>query len=452
MNHFRKILAIAALTVRNAARTRVFVYMLALVVLTIVLMPIVISGDGTTAGYARIVLDYTLSLLTFILAVTSLWIAVGVSSREIEEKQVHLLVTKPVSPLAIWLGKWIGLLMMNAAILLLAGICVSASLRWHLRPSSLPAEQGRIASEEVLTARRVVFPDQSDLTDKVNKRTDAKAAAAGTNTVSRDLLLGEAFREVVREENVVQPGATRKWVFPIGEHAGHGGPVSVTYNISAVRQLELEPVAVEWRVGADGTNGTTYATNVLPGHPNSFPVPLSGRYASLEIRFVNAQTNPPSSIAFNRERGIVVMVPEGSFEGNLARALMLIFCKLAVLSALGLTMGCCFSMPVAVFVACALIAAFNLSGMLTADDIVPFHPARPPRVVDTISLAKFKALNLIFAPIRNYDPMAQLQRGELIPSKLVAEAFAVQILLYSGLFCIIGAFALKRRQLGMPAG
>lgn len=448
--HLRQLLAIATLTVRSATRSRVFHYIIALVALTVTGLPVIIKGDGTIDGYARISLDYSLKLLTFILAATSVWAAVAASSREIEEKQIHLLVTKPVTYTTIWLGKWLGLLAMNATLLFFAGLCVCAVLRWHLRPSTLTPEERQVASEEVLTARRALMPDKSGLERAIANRADELALHVNTGLVSRAYLMENARRDILQRDNTIQPGASGTWLFKTDERQA-GKPLFIRFVMSSPHQLELKPVAVQWRVYRTADNaGSTYTKNVFAGRPNSFSLTVPGNSTTVIAEFVNIQTNPPSTVVFSRDRGVVMLIKAGSFEGNLARALIMILCKLAVLSALGLTMGCVFSLPVAVFAACAVLAAFNLSGALARSDIAPIHNAGTRTIIETITLAKFKMANILFAPIRRYDSAEKVQRSEFIPWTIVGEAIAVEALLYSGLFCLLGVFVLKRRQLGMP--
>src|SRR5262249_56019053 len=51
----------------------------------------------------------------------------------------------------IWVGKWLGLLSLNAVMLLLSGACVYALLQW--RATRLPEPEQRILHEQVLVAR-----------------------------------------------------------------------------------------------------------------------------------------------------------------------------------------------------------------------------------------------------------------------------------------------------------
>lgn len=451
VNFFQQLLAVAVLTVRSTTRNRVFQYILALILLTGVGLPLVVTGDGTVQGYARVSIDYSLKLVTFILAVTSIWVAVAASSGEIAEKQIHLVVTKPVSHSAIWLGKWFGLLAISAAFLVIAVTCISAAIRWHLRPSTLPPGKSNVTADDVFTAKTVVEPDKSDLQRAIQSRADELAVGMNTGRLARARLLETAGREVTRRESTVPPGDSRRWIFNLDRQI-NDHPLTLRFVMSSPRQLELEPVTVQWRFhDAAGETGAWQSVTVFAGQPNSIPVSQGCKSGRLIAEFINSQTNPPATVAFSRSSGVTLMAKTGSFEGNLARALILILCQLAVLGALGLTLGCMFSMPVAVFSACAVIAAFNLSSMLTADDIVqPRHHDTGQTMTETLRLARLKAVNAVLAPIRRYDPARQLQQSELIPWSLVAEAIAVDAILYSGLFCIAGVFVLKRRQLGMP--
>ena len=76
-----------------------------------------------------------------------LWLGCGTLARDIEECQMQMLAVKPIARWQIWLGKWLGLLMLNAALLALAGGSVYALLQW--RASRLPAEQQRVLRNEI---------------------------------------------------------------------------------------------------------------------------------------------------------------------------------------------------------------------------------------------------------------------------------------------------------------
>ena len=147
----QRLLAIALLTVRAAFRYRLVLVMSALLIGGVVVLPIVIKDDGTARGFTQIVLTYTLALITFLLGLVTVWLGCGTLAKEVEEAQLQMVVVKPVSRWEIWLGKWLGLVGLNAALLLVAGGSVFVLLKW--RATRLPPRQQEVLRNEVFVAR-----------------------------------------------------------------------------------------------------------------------------------------------------------------------------------------------------------------------------------------------------------------------------------------------------------
>ncbi|MEI2724019.1 MAG: hypothetical protein V9H26_10915 [Verrucomicrobiota bacterium] len=69
-------------------------------------------------------LAYTLSTITALLGLSTLWLACGTLARDIEECQIQMVAVKPVARWQIWLGKWLGIVSLNAALLAISGLSV----------------------------------------------------------------------------------------------------------------------------------------------------------------------------------------------------------------------------------------------------------------------------------------------------------------------------------------
>jgi len=110
-----------------------------------------IKDDGTARGFTQIILTYTLSAITGLLGLSTLWLACGTLARDIEECHIQVVATKPIARWQIWLGKWIGIMTLNAALLAISGGCVYGLLQW--RANKLPAGEQKILREQVLVAR-----------------------------------------------------------------------------------------------------------------------------------------------------------------------------------------------------------------------------------------------------------------------------------------------------------
>src|SRR5438876_7913824 len=147
----QRVLAIAWLTWKAAFRFRLFLVIAVLLLASVVGLPLLIKDDGTARGFTQIVLTYTLSTITALLGLSTLWLACGTLARDIEECQMQMVATKPIARWQIWLGKWLGLVSLNAALLALSGASVYGLLQW--RSARLPVHQQQVLRSEVLVAR-----------------------------------------------------------------------------------------------------------------------------------------------------------------------------------------------------------------------------------------------------------------------------------------------------------
>src|SRR5712671_1719854 len=152
----QRLFAIVTLTWRAAFRFKLFVVVAGLLLLAVVGLPILIKDDGTARGYTQILLTYTLSTVTGLLGLSTHWLACGTLARDIEECQMQVVAVKPIGRWQIWLGKWLGMMSLNAALLILSGISIYTLLQW--RASRLPADQQRALHDEVLVARGSAKP------------------------------------------------------------------------------------------------------------------------------------------------------------------------------------------------------------------------------------------------------------------------------------------------------
>src|SRR5512140_678895 len=144
------LLAIAWLTWKAAFRFRLFLVVAALLLGSVVGLPVLIKDDGTARGFTQILLTYTLSTITALLGLSTLWLACGTLARDIEECQMQMVAVKPIARWQIWLGKWLGIMSLNAALLALSGGSVYLLLQW--RSGHLPPSEQEILRNEVLVA------------------------------------------------------------------------------------------------------------------------------------------------------------------------------------------------------------------------------------------------------------------------------------------------------------
>ena len=163
MTTARTVVAIAALTVREASRRRV---LLALLVLTVVLLAL--SGWGfsrlaaetelgtLTSGEARLAASVVLNLVMFgfslIAALGTAFLAGPTLSGETESGIALSLLARPIRRSAFLLGKWLGLVAFGGGFVVLAGLAQCLVVRWAVDywPPQLAAALALLAAQTIV--------------------------------------------------------------------------------------------------------------------------------------------------------------------------------------------------------------------------------------------------------------------------------------------------------------
>ena len=106
-------------TLRAGLRMRGFWVWVALLVATAIALPRGLRGDGTVEGGYDVIVRYTLGLTAFVLALAAS--ATGAASMASDRRSGVLALTlvKPVRSAELFVGKWLGVLALNALILAL---------------------------------------------------------------------------------------------------------------------------------------------------------------------------------------------------------------------------------------------------------------------------------------------------------------------------------------------
>ena len=86
----QRILAIATLTWKAAFRFRLFWVLAALLMGSVVVLPLLLKDDGTARGFTQILLTYTLSVITGLLGLSTLWLSCGTLARDVEDAQIQI--------------------------------------------------------------------------------------------------------------------------------------------------------------------------------------------------------------------------------------------------------------------------------------------------------------------------------------------------------------------------
>jgi len=458
----QKIFAICWLTWKAAFRFRLFLVIAALLLAAVVGLPLLLKDDGTARGFTQILITYTLSVITALLGLSTLWLSCGTLARDIEECQIQVVATKPVARWQIWLGKWLGIVSLNATLLVLSGACVYGLLQW--RATRLPAAEQEALRTQVLVARGLAPPP--DYNAEIDARTEQllQERLQQTRISGADLALA---RRQIREQvkaiyQLVPPQYTREWQIDLGfaKNFLHGKPLQLRVKFNTAAVGASGTFVGLWQVGVPGT-ANVWRSEPMSLSPNAYhefeiPADLFNNQGVLTIDFLNANN---TTLLFPIEDGMEVLYPEGGFTLNFARGLGIIFCWMALLAAIGLAAASFLSFPVATFFSLALLIVVFSSGTLaeavTSGTVLGVNEetgAAGYSIADRVLIPFFKGIVAVVSVVKNFSPIDSLSTGRAISWSELGAAFGQIVLLFGGGVSVIGIGLFARRELATAQG
>ena len=451
-----RILAITALTWKAAFRYRLIWVLTGLLLVTVVGLPLIIKDDGTARGLTQILLTYTLSFVTTILSFATLWLACATLARDVEDCQMQMVTVKPIARWQVWVGKWLGIMSLNAALLAGAGVAIFALVQW--RSSKLPVEQQQILRAEVLTARVGARERAPNLDAEVENQLQARLAK---NPLPADANLAEVrkqMRDQIKSLNeVIRPGYLRRWNIDLGQAGtvAKGKPLFLRVKFMS-SQYSTKPLTYPtfWEIGpAEAPNRlrftkplTTATFHEIPLHPS-----LIDAKGKLTIDCVNPVENR-DALVFSLEEGLEVLYAESGFALNFLRALLIILLWLGFFAALGLAAASFMTFPVAAFFSLSMLVIGLGSTMISTvvsegSYLGGSAGAFAPSVLDKVMLGVFKVLLFLTKLVLDFSPIDALSTGRSVTWVMLGQATAQILLLVTGVLAVFGIAVFNRREL-----
>jgi len=448
----QRCLAIAFLTWKAAFRFRLFWVLAALLLMSVVLLPLFIKDDGTARGFTQILLTYTLSVITALLGLATLWLACGILARDIEECQLQMVAVKPIPRWQIWLGKWLGLVFLNLALLALAGASVYGLL--HYRASRLPAREQEILRREIMVARGSLKPPKPDLEAEVERVLQQRLRQNPVPAAELPAVRKQFTELVQAARQVALPGYPKDWVIDLGLRKSflRDQPMFVRVKFYVAQTNAAGSYLTRWQIGPPD-RAVHKDLLLAPDAPYEFAIPpnLFDEKGKLFVRMVNREQ---TTIVVPEEDGFEVLYREGGFGLNFARGLLVIACWLALLAALGLASATFLSFPVAAFFSASLLFVVLSSGTLstavqegTVFGVDHETGAGSVSVLDSVLLRMFRGMLLVINLVQGFSPIDSLSTGRSITWLQLIQAFGQIVLLMGGLAAVIGMTVLTRREL-----
>ncbi len=446
----RAVAAIARVSLQGALRSRLVVAMLGLLLLTVVVLPATIRGDGTLAGYTQVQIRYGLGAAGMILTVMTLWAAAAAVSLDVETRRVQTVVTKPVGPFTLWLGKWLGLCVMNAVLLAACGAVVFAMFLWKTREGPWDPDEARDFREHVRVARIPVSPDLAHLDRRIAEEEEAIRRDPEAPVDVRD---ARAVREVARQRAVarelfVAPDSEKSWRFEPPRRIRTDRPLVLRFRLAAAR-MSMEPVEGAFRVQAGPQTTDLIPVAAPPNRTTTLTLPPLSLAPGQPVTVTFVNRDQPA--VFSAGEGLRLGVYETSFAVNYGRALLMMYVRLVFIAALGVTAGALFSFPVAAFVTGCLVFFVAMTAFVrTTPDAAHSHGGPPPEASPWEAFANrvAGAIHPVFVPLTDPDYLEMVSTGESVTWGLALRSLGFKIGVYGGLLALGATAVLRRRELG----
>lgn len=453
-----RIWAVARHVIAESIRTKVALLFIAIILVILGTMPFLVTGDGVTIkSRVQNYLAYSLGLTGVLLSILTVFLSCGTLSSEIQQKQVFLVVSKPIPRWQYFVGKWLGVVTLDAGLLLVTFGAAMASV-WYLknRPTTVPGD-AKALEEEVLTVRhnfRLHQPDWNRVARERIRQLRESGAIEKLPLGEEEDLTTQIIDEAKRVWWTLPPRQTRLFEF---------------------RKLMVDKEKEDYlilRIKPRHPGGTEEsALNAVimcgdPSEPETMTTEAAGQYVverfhnipvptfavnsqnTLYVRIYNANEN--DSITFEGEDSFELLYPLGTFPWNTFRALAILWCRLAFLACLGLMMSSFLSFPVACMASFLVLGVGSAGGWLgeslqwttTAafqqDELWIFGP---------FVRAVAGAFVWLVPDFSKFDAVDNVVSGRLVTLVWVLRAIRDLVIVQGAILAIIGCTVLTRREL-----
>jgi ABC-type transport system involved in multi-copper enzyme maturation permease subunit len=435
-------------------------------------LPFLLKGDGTQKGLVQMTITYTFLLANFLICVLTCLLAAATMCGEIERKEVHITDVKPLRRWEFLLGKWLGVVSLDAVLLLAVGLATYGVIQYVSRPVPGREKEHAELRREVLVSRRALTPPPLVSPERIREVAEQRYAEMEKQDrlpegKTRAQILADMERQFTKHARSLPPRLQARWTVT-GLKPG-GEKVYIRYrHDSSRRQDPGRPKdrirggwfigggkAKRYRYGADATVGTSHEIAV-----NADAVAPDG---SLRIEYVHFSP----MLAIFPEDGIQVLQRAGPFVMNYLAAYFVILCEAAFLAAVGVAAGTFLSLPVASLVLFAVLVlglmGHSIAGMIGTVVLIE-PPTAPPEgdwidqffqwvwsVVAAVCNGLFEGLLTVAVTacprFAAYYPVDYLSTGRMIPTGLLLRAALFLALLRGGLVGLAGCVIYRFREL-----
>ena len=450
----KRVLAIARLTFSEGVRMRIVLIFLVVLVFLVMRLPFALRGDDTLAGRLQNFLSYSLSALSLLLSLATVFFSCATLANEFKECSLHLVVTKPVSRFQILLGKWLGVNLLNLVILVLCGGAIYGFAYFiQSRPEQFQRDRLKVR-DVVWTARVAAKPvvPVDELRQAATQEVDGQIESGSLDPSTRPKALADLYKKLMRRWETIPSGGNRRYRFENLTPPGRDDTVfQIRYKAIGIPLPYNEVLVSAWMFLDPETKNPLHQPTRMEersGYVHQFlasaqPVIREGK-AELVVFNPYDPVNE-TQILFEGDDALLLLYQAGSFEANYAKVLAIFLMRLALLSAIGIFFGVFVSFPVACLCTCAFFL-ISLGLPFWIESMGTYLPSATGQVTQTIRDLPVMMMKIVFPDFVRYSGTGQLVDGLYISFATLGSC-ALHTLVYGcALLLLPGWLIFKRRE------
>lgn len=460
--------AVAAQLIAEGIRMKLALVFLALLGLIVLGLPFSITGDNSLTGAVQSFMTYALTATGFLLSLLTIFLCRSLSD-DLVDRQIFLIMTKPIPRWQFILGKWLGMVAFNGLFLTFSGLA-TYGLVHYLRYAHPPLEERydrATLQNEILVARhalKVKLPDfriPAEREFQTNKEEGRYADLPNFNEAQEKARLAKKYEARWR---IVGPGEQRVFEFEnVLVDRSRCKELQIRYKTEVSRYPPDEVFRAAWAFGNPLKNtpvfeGPEWWTRHAVGRYHTIRVPVEAVAADHTLTAVFTNVNPFENepifrnvIEFRAADEVEVLFVVGSFEGNMLRVYLMLFGKLAFLSAVALAAATAFSFPVACLCAFTIYVlaggrAFLIDSLdfLTSDQANAFTSVKEFIVRSIMFL--LGVMGWLIPDFARFDPIETFVNGRNVGLVWLLQAITDLVLVKTALVLGAAMLLFQRRE------
>ncbi len=453
----KPIFAIAHKTLLKAMHDKFFIGVVVFFLLVLPSLPIALYGDGTAEGHIRLYLSYSMYFVIFFLSLLTIFMGCISINEELEKKQMFTVVTKPVYRWQVICGHWLGVTLLAALLLTVGGIINYCGVHYIMSKykDTISEEESIAIRENLLSARAVVEPEQPDMQELLEQRLKQYRIDHPDEQIDYEQVQKKLQQELFYAIYCV-PQRHEK-LFKIS------GLDNVTTDTLIVRfkyYTSSKPadatITARWMFGdPEKVNPVRMLSEKTPEVYHTIKIPAStiDSEGTLLIKFMNYD-NEYLTVIFPEKNGFEILYRTHSFGVNFLKAYFLIFCQLAVLSALGVMFSSFLSFPVAVimtlFVFAIGVQAESVLQILGSVSDSPFTlielQKEQPLTFFSITQKILGLFIRLFPQFDKINPVSFIADGRAIPASLLGWTLGILVAAQGTGILLVGSIIFQRKE------